>query len=422
MRKAFFRKLVIASALASMAFAVNAYAATPEVAITKNFKVPEGIDVKAETFTFKILETGFDSDTSAVATHLISVAGTPVSAADPSFTKTITYDGTERDATADAADTVLTKQVKVFTDITFPAAGAYQFTVNEIAGSTADITYDTETYTVGVMVFNDSTSASGTSIKSIVVQNEAGDKVDGTPSTATDNTDDGPEPGDGSDLVPNGFVFTNIDKTIIDHSNDDDTTDPDGQDGNTNAAFTVRKLITSTDAADKAKLFSFDVTVTLPDTFTEFDIVGTGNVLYNQNTSATAIDPTTQAAPTAITSGTAFTVQLTDNQTFEIKTLPAGSKVVVNEQASTGGFTPSYSASNNGTKTNKNGSKNSALQTVDLLVGKNGAYAVYTNDNTNISPTGIIIDNLPFILMIFVVAGGFLFFLVDKRRRESMEE
>ncbi len=421
MKKTFFRKLVVASAIVSMAFAMNAYAAEAEAAITKNFAVPEGIDVPAETFTFKIVQTGYNSDTTQVSSHLISVDGTELSSTDPYFTRTISYDGTERDAAADAADTLLTKQVNLFSGVTFPAAGGYQFTVTENGGTNADIEYSSDYYTVAVLVEDDGTGTGNTNVTSITVENSKKEKVDGTPSTTNDNTSNGEE-GDGTDLVPNGFVFTNTDKAIIDHSDDDDPPNPDGQDGNANAAFTVRKLITSTDADDKTKLFSFDVTVTLPSTYTDFEIAQTGNVVFKQNTSATAIDSTTQAVPTSITSGTAFTVQLTDNQTFEILKLPAGSRVTVNETLTSGGFTPSYSASNNGTATSAAGSKNTSLQVSNLLVGKAGAYAVFTNDNTNVSPTGIIIDNLPFILMIFVVAGGFLVYLADKRRRESTEE
>jgi hypothetical protein len=82
-----------------------------------------------------------------------------------------------------------------------------------------------------------------------------------------------------------------------------------------------------------------------------------------------------------------------------------GTKIAV-EEAAVDGYTQYFTTSADQNATT-------------VLVGEDGAYAVCRNDfdDTKVTPTGIIINNLPYVLLIGLALGGIVLFS-RKRRYE----
>ena len=55
--------------------------------------------------------------------------------------------------------------------------------------------------------------------------------------------------------------------------------------------------------------------------------------------------------------------------------------------------------------------------TSDLKLGDVKSIAAWTNTRTDITPTGILLNNLPFIMLILVAIGGFVGYIASKRRK-----
>lgn len=243
---------------------------------------------------------------------------------------------------------------------TWPHAGEYVYTVAETQESMPNVTYDTSSYTLRVYVIN---GTNGLEIEKITAQG------------ATGKTDK--------------ILFTNT------YAKND-------------ATLTIEKNTTGT-YADKTKEFKFEITFTK-------------SPMSNQTTFTGNIG----SEPVECTAGTAKPFTLADREQLVFSNLPVGTTYVVKELAATDGYTPKVTVVENKTTTvtNKTVQETEALDTLkengkNNLVGENENKVTFTNTYKDVAVTGIVMNNLPFILLVAVAIVAFVSLAVIKRRRTS---
>ena len=276
----------------------------------------------------------------------------------------------------------------------WPDAGKYEYTVKE-TGATPAITDEKHQkmimshaeYTMDVYVSN---GDNGLEISNIIVNKTKDDK--GTAATGKvdiSNTD------------KNGFNFTNT--YVQEAGTGIDPTNPD-PDYTTYGSLDVSKII-KTDAADTAdtnKEFEFTANFTFP--------TGTDETTFGAK--ATIEDSTKTIT------GTSYTFKLKHSQNVKFTGLPVGTKISVTESA-----TPNYKGSadvviNNGTKETVTATKyDEALTVSDKSLGQKKNTVDVTNTYDYVPTTGIIMNTLPYVLMIALCGAALMAFVAFKRRR-----
>lgn len=276
----------------------------------------------------------------------------------------------------------------------WPDAGKYEYTVKETEATPAitdekhqKMIMSHAEYTMDVYVSN---GDNGLEISNIIVNKTKDDK--GTAATGKvdiSNTD------------KNGFNFTNT--YVQEAGTGIDPTNPD-PDYTTYGSLDVSKII-KTDAADTAdtnKEFEFTANFTFP-TGTDGTTLGAKATIGDSTTSIT---------------GTSHTFNLKHGQNVKFTGLPVGTKISVTESA-----TPNYKGSaevviNNGTKEAVAETKyNEALTVSDKTLGQNKNTVDVTNTYNYVPATGIIMNTLPYVLMIALCGVALIAFVGFKRRR-----
>ncbi|MCP1111484.1 hypothetical protein NK118_14615 [Lachnospiraceae bacterium PAL227] len=371
-----------------------------DVTITKQLNIAEGTTVPSETFSFT-------SSLTAVTNH--TVADT-------------TYDGVKAIAISDitfssadaiANDMVVKQSSPLFYDgsdndiYTFPHAGEYIYEVSETAKTTTGMTYSTQSYIMRVYVKNTidaQGNATGTEIYAVTVYDKQYDTDDSTRDAHKVDPTPNDTPGEG-----NGFRFVN---TYIE-----------------SAPFFVQKQVKGA-YADMTKAFNFNVSVKLPSTFP----VAADSAVYWKVEGSTG------------TPGTPTKVSITSEakRTFVISTslkhgekivftdaigntvgAPVGTVYTVTESESDTSYTKTATVKEGGSdvavtvdsegKINESGDENFLVKST---TDTDGNTAIMTNTKVDISITGIVMNNLPFILLgLFSVAGVGLYLFGRTRRR-----
>ena len=367
-----------------------------EAKLVKYLQVAEGITLPTETFTFTFTPAASKTSDYAVPAGDFTETSAEIAVSDMSKA---TGSGD-----ADTNNQIGSKTIaEIFDGYSFPRAGEYTFDVAETvpasaennvvtttdtaAGKTTKMTYSSDTYQLHLIVDKDG------NIDDVTVQDEGGTKVDATDVDPSNNT------GGATTTSSNGgFTFTNkYTKSITKHDepknpNPDPVPDDDTNPGDTpkdidktdklsdQGAFELDKYVLG-QYGDHTQDFTFTVTVDLPASDKDFTL------------------------PDGWVDGTAKDVNLQHEGNFKFAELPMGTKVTV-EEADVSGYTKSFTTSQ---------SDNGLI----ILVGENGGYAICRNDfdDTSITPTGIIINNLPYVLLIGLALGGIVLFS-RKRRYE----
>ena len=347
--------------------------------ISKTLKVANGLSLYPKTYSVAFVKVGSDTAAAAdhpdVATVNITVGNTP---SDNEVTGTKTFD-------------------QIFTPAllsSFPHAGEYVYSFKETTNSETSgfpkteiidgdehirsLTMDTAEYKVHVFVANgaDGLEYNGLYVETVVTGG-TGEKVDPTIVRNEHNHDI-------SGANFENSYFSEISKN-------------DG-------LIVVTKTITG-DYADKTKKFKVSVSVTLPEGATREQI-------------------TLPAGSGATVTGTApnFTISkdLADGETLKINALPAGTTWTVGEtQANgykskiTGGaVTTADTAFVEGDRSGV------ACETVNAahLAANDGRLQVGIENNMETStPTGVIIESLPWLLLVLAAAAGAVYFILKKR-------
>lgn len=285
-----------------------------------------------------------------------------------------------------------TKRAKV----SFPKwtdAGKYEYTVKE-TGATPEITDEKHQkmimskaeYTMDVYVSN---SGSGLEISNIIVNKTKDDK--GTATTGKVDI---------SDTDKNGFNFTNTyvqeAGTGTDPANPDPTYNKDG-------SLNVTKVIEANGGTvDTAKEFDFTATFKFP-TGTDANTLG-GVKDADGNT-------------IAINEAGTYTFKLKANKNMKFTGVPVGTKISVVESA-----TPNYKGSaesvfNGVSQTKVEASKYDEAITVKNTLGQKQNKVDVTNTYNYVPTTGIIMNTLPYVLMIALCGAALMAFVAFKRRR-----
>ena len=244
-------------------------------------------------------------------------------------------------------------------------AGEYVYTVTETQENMTNVTYDTSSYKLRVYVIN---GTNGLEVEKITAQ-----KI--TAQGANGKTDK--------------ILFTNT------YAKND-------------ATLTIEKKTTGK-YANKTKEFNFEITFTKSPMSDQTTF--TGNI---------------GSEPVECTAGIEKPFTLADGEQLVFHDLPVGTTYVVKELAAKDGYTPSVTVKENQTNTvtNKTVQETEALNTLkengkNNLVGENENKVTFTNTYKDVAVTGIVMNNLPFILLVAVAIVAFVSLAVIKRRRTS---
>ena len=406
MKKTFLKKLVTASIAAVTALSVFRGVPTfaddndvatakangetsAKVSINKVLNIAEGITTPEATFTFTFTpKTGTSSN------------GAPYETIDSSngqiTDKNVSYSGTDVLATG---QTNIEKDTgDIFREVNYTHAGEYVYTVAEKQnvgwkviqknGSPIDfMTYDNRNYEMHVIVKNKTTG--GTYISSVYfkqVSPSVNGKVKPSESGTTYKYD----------------LFTNIYRKNagkITDPNEPNPNKPNVSKVDPNAKSLVIKKVVSGATADKSKDFTFKLTFTKASTETSQSITGkigetSKTFVYGQET----------------------TITLRHDQSLVFDTIPAGTRYKLVETGSQG-YTASAAYKENGASKNQAGTVSTNFTQDSILVGEKPNNNTITNSLPDVTPTGLLIDNLPFILMIGLSLAGFV--ILSKKRRQA---
>lgn len=406
MKKTFLKKLVTASIAAVTALSVFRGVPTfaddndvatakangetsAKVSINKVLNIAEGITTPEATFTFTFTpKTGTSSN------------GAPYETIDSSngqiTDKNVSYSGT--DVLATGQTNIKKDTGDIFREVNYTHAGEYVYTVAEKQnvgwkviqknGSPIDfMTYDNRNYEMHVIVKNKTTG--GTYISSVYfkqVSPSVNGKVKPSESGTTYKYD----------------LFTNIYRKNagkITDPNEPNPNKPNVSKVDPNAKSLVIKKVVSGATADKSKDFTFKLTFTKASTETSQSITGkigetSKTFVYGQET----------------------TITLRHDQSLVFDTIPAGTRYKLVETGSQG-YTASAAYKENGALKNQAGTVSTNFTQDSILVGEKPNDNTITNSLPDVTPTGLLIDNLPFILMIGLGLAGFV--VLSKKRRQA---
>lgn len=276
----------------------------------------------------------------------------------------------------------------------FSHAGEYVYHVTENAGSDSAIQYDSTSYTMHIWISN---SDNGLAYGKIIVQVDPGTpgnpgdeakKIDPTPGTNPSSevtTDDG---------SASQFVWTNKTSAV---SNFSITKKIDGMFGN----------------KDK----DFPVTVTL-----NLASPATTQTQYKAAVGSTAYNFTVPAGQTSATQ----TVNMHDGSvlTFDASTpLPANTTYTVAEPATSNWVANGVATDANGVTASDAGTKSAAFTSATHTLAKGDGVNKYelTNTDQEQAGTGIIMNNLPFVVLGGAALVGIAYYTVSRKRREGQE-
>lgn len=406
MKKTFLKKLVTASIAAVTALSVfrgvptfaddNDVAtakATGEtsakVSINKVLNIAEGITTPEATFTFTFTPKTGTSSNGAPYETIDSTNGQITD-------KNVSYSGT--DVLATGQTNIKKDTGNIFENVNYTHAGEYVYTVAEKQnvgwkviqknGSPIDfMTYDNRSYEMHVIVKNKTTG--GTYISSVYfkqVSPSVNGKVKPSESGTTYKYD----------------LFTNIYRKNagkITDPNEPNPNKPNVSKVDPNAKSLVIKKVVSGATADKSKDFTFKLTFTKASTETSQSITGkigetSKTFVYGQET----------------------TITLRHDQSLVFDTIPAGTRYKLVETGSQG-YTASAAYKENGASKNQAGTVSTNFTQDSILVGEKPNDNTITNSLPDVTPTGLLIDNLPFILMIGLGLAGFV--VLSKKRKQA---
>ena len=406
MKKTFLKKLVTASIAAVTALSVFRGVPTfaddndvatakangetsAKVSINKVLNIAEGITTPEATFTFTFTpKTGTSSN------------GAPYETIDSSngqiTDKNVSYSGT--DVLATGQTSIKKETGDIFREVNYTHAGEYVYTVAEKQnvgwkviqknGSPIDfMTYDNRNYEMHVIVKNKTTG--GTYISSVYfkqVSPSVNGKVKPSESGTTYKYD----------------LFTNIYRKNagkITDPNEPNPNKPNVSKVDPNAKSLVIKKVVSGATADKSKDFTFKLTFTKASTETSQSITGkigetSKTFVYGQET----------------------TITLRHDQSLVFDTIPAGTRYKLVETGSQG-YKASAAYKENGASKNQAGTVSTNFTQDSILIGEKPNDNTITNSLPDVTPTGLLIDNLPFILMIGLGLAGFV--VLSKKRRQA---
>lgn len=391
--------LAMAMALVATGFAGNlavqktAYAEeTPKTLIIKKvLTMPsEGVATPAETFEFKFEAHSFNGNTNNPTQTCPAIPAN----SGKIETKYLAADTTDSDTNTPGKQVVKTTD-DVLAGVTWSKAGQYVYKVKEVEPTTktAGMTYSKAEYTVSIFV--EGTKDGKFKVKSIMIKQSK--KEDGTNDTGTTKTEY--TPGDPSGNG-NNFAFEN--KYFPTGGNDNPTTSDSEND---KKGLLVKKDVTGDNASD-TQLFDFKIKIEKP--------AGADDKVTTYKYKVTNDDGKDMSEEKTGTYGNEEIFKLAKGHKLVLTEVLLGAKATVTETDSAG-YTAKYKVTANG-KADSN--EITGTEASALLGDANGGNSIEFT-NTQQTPTGVIIDNLPFIILVAIAGMGIFFFVRNKRRAEE---
>lgn len=386
-----------------------------EAAITKKLEMPVNTITPEVTFTFTIDKVDVDEDDSVEALATMPDLGA---------TKTLSFNG-EAGTESGGIKTVIQETADLFSGVEWPHAGIYTYHITENQTSTLansfehQIGYSKAEYDLVVyVVAKDPPNEDELYVYAVSAKR-----------TKTDDNKDGndekvdPTPGGGDKYEYSQMIFTN---TYL-HNNG-------GTDPNNDDVLAISKTVDG-QGGNQSKPFDFSVTVTEPAVgspagpYKAYIMEGTTNMTTSAN-GGTGYTENASAPGNYISfaSGSAVTeIKLTHGQKLVFVDLPVGTSFEVTETG-TPDYTPKCKLTLNGadmgTTNAVMGNSLSVPASTDttLYIGEGDSddnSAAFLNTYKGITPTGLGVDNLPFIVMIIIAAAALTGYVVYKTRRNA---
>lgn len=357
-------------------------------AMTMGLSMPTSVFAEGAGTTTKVTDAYISKtfNTEVGKAETFSFTATPVAGNTENVTiPDITFTDTETGTTTKRAQVIFPE---------WKDAGKYEYTVTETAAAPAitDVNHQKmimslAEYTMDVYVSNNGT---GLEISNIIVNK----KKDDNGTAATGKVDI-------SDTENNGFNFTNT--YVQEAGTGPDPTNPDPT-YNTDGSLNVTKKIVVANGGtlDNDKEFAFTATFTFP-TGTDANTLG-GVKDANGN-------------KITINEGGTYTFTLKANGNMKFTGVPVGTKISVAESA-----TPNYKGSaesvfNGQSQTKVEAGKYNETITVTNTLGQKQNKVDVTNTYNYVPTTGIIMNNLPYVLMITLCGAALVAFVASKRTR-----
>lgn len=339
-----------------------------QAAITKNLQMDAAVTTPEASFTFTVEKVSLDGDTTDAEKAKMPEIGP----------QTVTF--SSADTATPAAGNRLKEVKKQTGNIIpsadeFPHAGVYKYTVKEnqsgyTAADGTTMTYSQAEFTMEIYVKN---GDSGLEIGGVYVNYVKGD--DGA------DKDEKVDPTPGTDPNVSAWQFVNQFKKT--------------------STLTISKTVAGA-MGDKTKQFDFTLTRGEKSALEANDASYKGKI--------TRADGSETEVTLTGTNTANFT--LADNESLTI-TLPVGTTCTVGEAAATDtGYNTTATVTSNGVE--ETGEINTA--SISVLTGEGKNSVAYTNTKNGTVPTGIIVDNLPFIILILAALCGFAGYIALKRR------
>ena len=342
-------------AVAMMAGSLSVFAAAPAPAVKKTVEAAEGVKVPATTITF--------TATQAVAKDAANPDGTicpaNVAIADTTVNVAATTSTGEAITPADA-----TFNLAPFEAESVPA-GEYIYEVKETAISGAGWTSDDTVYYMQVLKKADGTVRCG------IVKKGEGDTIDivKAKTAAADKED--------------SFKFTNKYEKKAD--------------------LTVKKVVTNPEYIND-DTFSFTIT-----------LAENGYAKVPADADIVVTSDATDTAEFTVSDGV-ITGELKNGETVTVKDLPAGLKYTVQENNPTDvNYTSTTATVNNEAVTVADGTGTKDVP--QQIVSQDGNAVVVTNVYKPVTVTGVIMNILPFVMMIAIGGAAAALYVASRRRK-----
>lgn len=369
MKKHLKRLLTFALAFLLVAIPAMSVGALPTPAQTGEAKMVKRLTTTGNlvavpnyTFTFTSDAFAVDDNTSpTLVTDMPDLGTTVTYVGNETWKAPLSEPGLSPDADAHATLWYVDKEINLVSGITWPHAGQYTYKIRETAGSDTGITYSTEVYRLVIQVKNGS---SGLEVTNVAFQTE-----DGTAKAA-------------NPLFEN-FYDVKGDLSI------------------------TNKLIG--DYADLTRQFDYTLNLVVPSGST-----ATPTALITRKGGGTEVYP--------IAAGSNTGIKLADGDKIDITGLAVGTKYTLTEAAATS-YTPAVTPTVNGAAQAKQTGTISTAYTIgatpnEIAIGEKTNTAAWENTMLDPpTPTGILIDTLPYLLLVLAGVGGLVAFIVVKRRR-----
>jgi hypothetical protein len=320
------------------------------------------------------------------------------------------FDKNDPSITANGKKIVIKESDNFLKDLEWPHAGVYIYTVtenNDTFSNTAQETmkFSGAKYDLYVYVENGEEGLYVSLVGALII---------------VIDTEDGGKVGEKVDPTPGGDPEIDGDYSKMIFTNDYLKKTTENPDTNDKGAFFISKTV-SNQFADGSKYFKFSVTVTSP-AIPSASKTYKAYVINDKNQVVTSADnfKGTFAADGAIifTAGAELDVYLKHGQKLVFVDMYIGGYFTVTEAANAD-YTPACKLTVNGIATDIPGSLGGALiapETGVATLGEAANSAAFNNAYKQVTPTGISVDNLPYLIMIALALLALTGFVVVKTR------